>query len=307
MQARGVLTPATCSDRLPACSTLWDSCQWPHAMLCLNTCGQCQRIDAAQECMSLADECDWETDGFCKDLFDRHAFFNRVLNVAHSERLDVRVLSKEPWILEFSSFLIHGEVGELIRIAKSEGLQDDREHPKHLRNASVSTCDSPSCSRRPFINELARRVSHLLGVSARNFEGQQFIHYEPGQHYSWHPDEYSWRSDRTDPVQVNAGPRVLTMFFYLNDVDEGGETTFMGPHNHGEAYGARGVVVRPQKGKAILWANMQDDWRRQDVKAVHRSLPVTRGVKWASTLWVHSSGFRIPELYAGRACSGRGV
>ena len=277
-------------------------------MLCLSTCGLCPRVDAAQKCMSLADECGSPADGFCQSHVDRHTFFSRVLENARAERLHARVLSEEPWIVEFPSFLNDLEVRELILVAQAEGLQDDDEHPKQMRNVSVSTCDSPSCSRRPFINELARRVSQLLGVSARNFEGQQFVHYEEGQHYAWHPDEYSWRDDRIDPVLVNAGPRVLTMFFYLSDVEEGGETVFMGPHKKGDAaYGVRGLAVRPQKGKAILWANMKDDWRRQDVSAVHRSLPVVRGVKWATTLWIHASGFRIPELYAGRACSGRGV
>lgn len=187
------------------------------------------------------------------------------------------------------------------------GLSEDSEHPKQLRNVSKVTCDSATCSQAPLINELSRRVSDLIGVSPRNFESQEFVRYEPGQHYSWHPDEYTWRDAKLDVTQVNCGPRLLTFFLYMSDVEEGGETHFMGPRVKGAIDGATGFVVRPRKAKAILWANMKEDWRVADFEAVHRSLVVKRGVKWATTIWVHSSGFRIPELYAGRTCAGRGI
>ena len=60
-----------------------------------------------------------------------------------------------------------------------------------------------------------------------------------------------------------------------------------------------------EKGKAILWANMQEDWRKAEPAAVHKAFPVRKGVKWAATLWVHAAGFRITELYAGRQCASR--
>jgi prolyl 4-hydroxylase len=178
-------------------------------------------------------------------------------------------------------------------------------------------------------------VSELLGAPSRDFESIEVVRYEPGQHYVWHADEYSWRrvgwsAGRTDPVQVLSGPRVLTMFFYLSDVEEGGHTGFMGAKaSHAAAVGASAapfetksaaskvaappsrteaeaaLMVRPEKGKAILWANMQEDWRKAEPAAVHKAFPVRKGVKWAATLWVHAAGFRIPELYAGRQCASR--
>ena len=64
------------------------------------------------------------------------------------------------------------------------------------------------------------------------------------------------------------------------------------------------VMVKPVKGKAILWANMRgDDWHESEPGSSHTALPVLRGIKWAATIWVHANGFRIPEQYAGRECS----
>lgn len=49
----------------------------------------------------------------------------------------------------------------------------------------------------------------------------EFIDYGPGQHYAWHADEYSWKYPIRDPAAVLSGPRLLTMFHYLSDVEEG--------------------------------------------------------------------------------------
>ena len=278
-------------------------------------------------------------------------YFNRLTSEPTLRERGASVISEEPWVAAFPGFLSGDEADEVIRMGLTEGLRDEDEHPKRIRNVSVTNCDSARCMQNPMMNELSRRVSSLLGAPSRNFESMEFVRYEPGQHYVWHPDEYSWRrrgwsATRTDPVQVLSGPRVLTMFFYLSDVEEGGETGFLGDKqspppdeiaaaaaaaaadtkasaskvarpgqaavgttldaagNAGAAAetGGAKLLVKPQKGKAILWANMQDDWRAAAPAAVHRAFAVRKGIKWASTLWIHAQGFRIPELYAGSAC-----
>ena len=45
--------------------------------------------------------------------------------------------------------------------------------------------------------------------------------------------------------------RVLTVFFYLSDVEEGGETAF--PNAISED-GGEGLLVKPAKGKMVVWA-----------------------------------------------------
>ena len=44
------------------------------------------------------------------------------------------------------------------------------------------------------------------------------------------------------------GPRILTFFLYLSDVEEGGETAFP----------SLGIKVEPKKGKAVLWPSVMD-------------------------------------------------
>jgi hypothetical protein len=92
------------------------------------------------------------------------------------------------------------------------------------------------------------------------------------------------------------------MFIYLSSVDEGGGTAFAGSDMTG---GSQRLVVTPRKGKVVVWANQKDDWRELNPASIHSAMPVLRGQKLAATLWVHNFGFRIPELYAGRACKSR--
>ena len=66
------------------------------------------------------------------------------------------------------------------RTGEAEGLRDEDEHPNHIRNVSVTNCDSAACIQQPFIGELSRRVSELLGLPSRNFESNEFVRYVPG-------------------------------------------------------------------------------------------------------------------------------
>jgi len=69
------------------------------------------------------------------------------------------------------------------------------------------------------------------------------LKYEVDQRYVEHHDYIE--NDRKLP----AGPRILTFFLYLSDVEEGGETSFP----------ALGLHITPKRGKAILWQNVMSD------------------------------------------------
>ena len=75
-----------------------------------------------------------------------------------------------------------------------------------------------------------------------NYESFQVLKYEIGQRYGVHHDYGN--EDR----KLACGPRILTFFLYLSDVEEGGETAF--PN--------LGLSVTPKKGKALLWPSTLD-------------------------------------------------
>lgn len=82
------------------------------------------------------------------------------------------------------------------------------------------------------------------------------------------------------------GPRVLTFFLYLSDVEAGGETRFPGLN----------VTVLPKKGRALLWPSVHDDRPLiMDERTMHEAMPVLAGTKYAGNLWLHPWDFRGPH------------
>lgn len=68
----------------------------------------------------------------------------------------------------------------------------------------------------------------------------------------------------------------MTVFLYLNDVEEGGGTHF----------DRLNITVTPKKGRALIWPSVLNrdpnvaDWRTQ-----HQALPVKAGVKYGANAW----------------------
>jgi prolyl 4-hydroxylase len=63
----------------------------------------------------------------------------------------------------------------------------------------------------------------------------------------------------------------LTLFLYLNDVEEGGGTEFP----------KLSLVVQPRKGMAVLWPSVLNDKPHEiDMRTDHAALPVIRGEKY---------------------------
>jgi prolyl 4-hydroxylase len=85
------------------------------------------------------------------------------------------------------------------------------------------------------------------------------------------------------------GVRILTVFLYLNDVEEGGgETQFTGL--------THSITVTPKRGKAVIFPNvLNHDPNSLDRRTKHKALPVTKaGVKYGSNVWFHQRDFQTP-------------
>ncbi|RYH18250.1 2OG-Fe(II) oxygenase [archaeon] len=93
-------------------------------------------------------------------------------------------------------------------------------------------------------------------------------------------------------MRLACGPRILTFFLYLSDVEEGGETSF--PNLN--------IKVKPARGKAILWPSVTNtNLLVQDSRTNHAALPVVKGVKYAANSWIHLYDFQQSNLWG---CTG---
>lgn len=113
---------------------------------------------------------------------------------------------------------------------------------------------------------VVQEIAAVAGMPVESAEPMGVLRYSPGQQYQPHYDYYS---DARHEAQ-----RTVTVFVYLNDVEEGGGTEFP----------RIGVRVEPERGKAVKFLNC-DAGGRPNPETLHAGLPVVRGEKWLATLW----------------------
>ena len=144
---------------------------------------------------------------------------------------------------------------------------------------------------------LARRVQCLSKVAATHDEAVQVLSYQPWQHYQAHhdffdPEFYQHQPSMLRELRNGANNRLATVFLYLNDVPEGGETAF--PRAAGDAVPAEsvldctlGLAVKPQKDAALLFYSLSPSGDL-DYASQHIGCDVKVGEKWAANFWLWS-------------------
>ncbi|XP_051996429.1 transmembrane prolyl 4-hydroxylase [Xyrauchen texanus] len=170
------------------------------------------------------------------------------------------------------------------------------------------------------LQDLRKRVTRLTRLPyslVELSEPLQVVRYEQGGHYHAHHDSgpvypetacahTRLAANTTSPFQTSC--RYITVLFYLNNVEEGGETTF--PVADNRTYEEASLIqndvdlldtrkncdkgnlrVKPTKGTAVFWYNYLSDGRGwvgdQDEYSLHGGCVVTRGTKWVANNWIN--------------------
>jgi len=135
-------------------------------------------------------------------------------------------------------------------------------------------------------SKIASKISHiseqLTKIPMSNQEALQVAMYEPNGRFNEHYDAcYFEDKEYCAKMNNNAGERRSTLLIYLNDTFEGGETEFTKVD----------IKVKPQKGKAILFWNT-DDNEVIIPESMHRGNQVVKGEKWIATKWSHQKEYK---------------
>lgn len=201
-----------------------------------------------------------------------------------------------PWIVTFESFLDDEESDRLIELGGAKGYERstdvgakkaDGTYDKHESTSRTSTnawCID-ECFDDPISKRVNAKIENVTGVPDINNENLQLLNYRPGQFYRKHHDFIPHHTKR------QCGPRILTFFLYLNDVEAGGATNFpMLLRKKG------GLKVFPKKGKAVLWPSVLDsDPNAKDFRTEHEAMDVIEGVKYGANAWIHLRDFKTPN------------
>ena len=202
-------------------------------------------------------------------------------NVIHTHDRDIRVTLRlqQPILALFDNLMSPEECDELISLAriklKRSATVDPVTGHEQVIDARTSFGTFFRLNEDDFIARLDRRIADLMHWPIENGEGIQILHYPVGGEYRSHFDYFPPEDPGSLAHLAKGGQRVSTLVMYLNDVEEGGETTFP----------SLKLSITPKKGAAAYF-EYANSLGQVDPLSLHAGTPVVRGEKWIATKWM---------------------
>ena len=178
-------------------------------------------------------------------------------------------------------FLNPEEAATLITLIRSQlrpSTLSSEEADSQFRTSQ--TCELGALDH-PLINDVDQRICQYLGIDQSYSEGIQGQFYEIGQEFKPHTDYFESHEMATHGGKM--GQRTYTFMLYLNDVEEGGETTFP----------QLDQAFKPALGSAVVWNNL-DENGQPNYNTLHHATPVKKGTKAVITKWFRQHSYQTP-------------
>jgi prolyl 4-hydroxylase len=276
---------------------------------CAPVCFSCENLDVQAKC---------SLDSNAKNAWlpgDLNRMFERLTTDSSFEQYTPRVLSRPnfvgndteetanyqlgPWVLLLENFVSAEETERMIQAGAEIGYKRSfgavakaGELGVKVLEARTSTnawCKN-SCKKDPLVVGVTNRIAMLTQIPSNNSENLQLLRYEEGQFYKTHND---YIPSERDCMQ---GVRILTVFLYLNDVEEGGGTNFPGLD----------LTVESRRGRALIWPSVLDENPHEiDSRTNHQALPVIKGLKYGANAWLHQRDLETAKALGCYQVSGK--
>jgi prolyl 4-hydroxylase len=266
---------------------------------CPVSCQKCDMLDMSKRCdrklphLNMSDVPTWQPGDLNKlfeDIMNNPLLYSKYNPKALSQPPD------GPWVITFENMIEEDEADALVlsvsnQFERSTDTGEANELGEAQKLVSTGrTSENAWCVGQCYTNKkvmrLTERVENITKIPSGHYENFQVLRYRPGQFYRVHHDMSA--ADNAIPC----GPRILTFFLYLSDVEEGGGTNFP----------RLDLTVQPKRGSAVLWPSVMDhDPTKQDPRTHHQALPVVKGTKFAANAWIHLYDYKMPNLWG---CTG---
>ena len=221
-------------------------------------------------------------------------------NSKETRRVTIETLSLVPLVVSIEGFLTEDECDYIAekagpRMQYSGVSLMDKDKGKAASEWRTSQTAFLNSVDDPTLTDIDYRVASLTRIPRNHQEYVQVLRYGAGEKYDAHHDFFNKDLYRSDPntlrlIENGKRNRYATVFWYLTDVDVGGETIFPRyggapqPWDHSSC--AVGMKVKPQKGKVIIFYSL-DAAGDLDDYSLHGACPVGEGyVKWAANKWI---------------------
>ena len=124
---------------------------------------------------------------------------------------------------------------------------------------------------------ILKRIKRIFNITSE-IEKLQLTRYYPGEYYGEHYDYFDPNNiSQNKSIEIN-GQRMKTIFVYLKEPDEGGETNFP----------LLKQKFKPIKGSALVWTNcvMKDNNYILRKETLHSGETVIKGIKIGLNIWI---------------------
>jgi prolyl 4-hydroxylase len=198
--------------------------------------------------------------------------------------IEVVARSEKPLIAALAGVVTPEECAQLIELARPRLEPSTVADARTGKDVVNGRRTSLGMFFRPMENDLVarldRRFSQVAGLPVENGEGLQILFYPALAQFPPHFDFLQPSNAANQHSIARSGQRVSTLIAYLNDVEDGGETTFP----------RAGWTVFPKRGSAVYFEYCNS--RGQvDPRTLHAGCPVLRGEKWIATKWMRERRF----------------
>ena len=188
-------------------------------------------------------------------------------------------------LYEYPNLLSNEECDKIIELSRNKVLRSTvigESKKNDVSEVRTSKNTFLQNSVDPLMKSIDDRIEKIIGISPEKYEDLQVVHYQPGQFYKAHWDACDPKQDpRCVEDYKNGGLRFATFIIYLNDDMEGGETEFP----------LMNRKVSPEKGKGVLFFDLEDNLTERRELSKHAGLPPTSGEKWMCNKWIRLNKF----------------
>lgn len=202
-------------------------------------------------------------------------------------------VNDNPLVCVFENFLSDAEVRCIREAAEpklKQALVSAGKSGVRSEGRSGSSCWIGQGSNT-VIKELSLRIAEIVGNGLEYAESLQVVHYAEGEQYAPHYDAWDKATERGRRCMAKGGQRMLTCLLYLNDVEEGGGTSF--PNLDME--------IRAQKGRMVVFHNCHEGSAVRHPDSLHGGMPVLKGEKWACNFWFRELEYQDPDTVPSRS------
>lgn len=244
------------------------------AFLSAASSGKPYPADSIEVDQSVSDEYKYET--------SRLASGNVIKTGDRSVRVAMRAVS--PAIAVLDDFLSSEECDQLIALArprlKPSTITDPTTGKTIVSEKRTSDGMFFRLGENALLMQIEQRIAELIRMPIENGEGLQVLNYQAGAQSSPHFDFLTPGNPENTASIARSGQRISTMVIYLNDVPDGGGTSFP----------EVGITVMPKKG-AALYFEYCNSLNQLDGKSLHAGMPIVSGEKWVATKWMRQKVF----------------